>query len=362
MQKWAKRMDIYGIFGLDANEAKDIEDLVYYTNGEVFLSRNLGYYSKDYSLNQKEISQDRKKLSKRLMNANTEIEMAVIADHMLKLSGDVTYHHLKYSAKDRDNQYEECKACLDEDVARYLDLMDGKQPRQIEYDLPIGDERIHTKGESQNNFKIIKMFLESLPPEVRDTLIITSGYGGFYIGPSAKHLLGTDYYSLNYSGHKNKDNTRENISLDDFINADYYNHIISTKPDITILEDDICSGNTAKRLSKLFTENGMSVKVGATECDYKSLFEFDYLSPLPFTPRTDINVFRYDNIHGYESNQSTRDYHLISPNNEKYYSFYKKIQSMNSLSDLKLHTIVFFNKMTQKIEDNKPEMKFNSFI
>jgi len=209
MQDWAKKMNFLGMFPLTQKQAGEVKDLVYFHKDGTF-SRGRSYYYGKHA--QEKLASQRRELFSRLWSADSEEAAAVLADRMLKISGDVTHAH-----KGLDS-YDWARKCLDEDVARFLEIMDGKNPTSMKTDLPINSKlgEIRVNVESQNNFKILKMFMECLPPDIKNTTVITAGYGGIYIGPAAKHVLGTEYHNLRYSGRKNGDNL-EHRSLSHFI-------------------------------------------------------------------------------------------------------------------------------------------------
>ena len=355
-------MDSMGIFELTEAQAKDVSDLVHefsWANNKFYLSRNSDYYNMTNA--QDKMSQMREHLGKKFINCNDEIQAAVIADKMLKISGDVAYTHLQNYSKNQPNEYLNAKECLNEDVARFLSLMEDGTVMPMESELSRHGPTIHGKEETQNNFKIIKMFLESLPPEARETIVITAGYGGFYIGPSAKHLLDTDYYVLNYSGNKNDDNTKKGRKLTHFLNISDFETLELLGEDLTILEDDICSGKSIEILRQLLEREGFSVRVGATEYGQNKITlpsgKYDYLSPLTFSSRTSPI--------GKSQTSIEKRFNNVSSNSDDYENmrnatceFHTKDGSMvrTPISFesrfTKEHTKEFFKNMMSKITEN----------
>ena len=238
-----------------------------------YLSRSKEYYNVKTMT---ELSEAREEL-KRLLDRRITKRNFVILENMLNCSAKVYFKKMEqYILNKTDANRDEmnlARECLEEDVRNIIVCLSKKglitvNPALV---LPKGEMNSEKRLIEMDNKAMLYVFCKSLESmgNLRDTEVLTPGYGSIYIGHFMKTLYGCDYTNLLKSKYIKEINpTSSKTKLTDLISSDRI--LEGTKP-ILLLDDNIGTGQTMQEIKNELNELGIDsqkVKSGAVQYNW----------------------------------------------------------------------------------------------
>ena len=230
--------DVLGMFELD--DAEGIEWLVTPIGNGKFISRANPYWAVASCA---EISDCRESLKEILPFVQGKKKFVVL-DYMSNFSAKVFYEEVKRSIIDKDkSRIEQARACLIEDTANLINLLEGKATFEPTHVLPQSENLIEERNIECNNFPLLYIFTKSLKPP-KDHVVLNTGLGGVFIGPFFKNIHGVDWTNML----KSKYVQNLPISNDTSLVNRIENIKLLKNKQVLLLDDNVGTGTTIEEI------------------------------------------------------------------------------------------------------------------
>lgn len=283
-KEYMNRTDVLGIFEMIPNDKVVLDYITKYD--DKYLSRNYQQYY--YFDSEKELLKRRDTLINCLLSSNNlgQDDKYVLLENILNISAKLYYlscvsNIMKSQPEELNNNYQ----VFVNDITNFVSFIkDLNIPFNFEeFKETINDfntqEILHKKKQVELDNKVfILNFAEAITKLLDDMSInsysiLTPGYGSIYIGPFINSLVDTNSSIVLYSQYK-----KLGISnIDD--NSELRNLVVNPEAilnkKIVLLDDNMGTGTTMKRIRKYFEDNNYSVVLsGAYQYTFDRLQEF----------------------------------------------------------------------------------------